>query len=49
LGSFILELYHGERSKAKEKALVLFVKNAQTAKTLVVAVMGYQQQETCRK
>jgi hypothetical protein len=42
LGLFILELFHSTKVKAKEKALVLFVKNAQTAKTLVVAVMGYQ-------
>lgn len=46
LGLFILELYQSEKKNAKNKPLVISVKNGHTGMTLVIAVTGYNQQET---
>lgn len=41
LGMFIIEEYQGKRKNAKDKPLILSIKNSKSGFTMVVAVMGY--------
>lgn len=45
---FIMEDYKQRRSNARSKPLIVSVKNSQSGVTLVLAVMGFQQEERAR-
>ena len=50
LGLFIMEAYSENKKKStRDKPLVISVKNSQVGKTLVLAVLGYQRQESTKK
>lgn len=48
LGMFIIEEYQGKRKNAKDKPLILSIKNSKSGFTMVVAVMGYQREVDSR-
>ena len=45
LGMFVMEDYQGKKKNARNKPLVMAVKNSKTGNTLVLAVTGYQRDE----
>lgn len=42
LGMFVMEDYQTKKKNARSKPLVMAVKNSKTGQTLVLGVMGYQ-------
>lgn len=49
LALFVLELYLSEKKKANDKPMVMCIKNSHTGMTLIVSVMGHNQQDTYKK
>lgn len=45
---FVIEEYQGKRKNAKDKPLILSVRNTKSGYTMVVAVLGYQREADSR-